>query len=225
MPRLTLALGLIVTLAMVLLTAFPPPILDRARDAVFDGYQRSAPRAYDPEAPVHIIDIDEAALDEYGQWPWPRSYLAELTDRLFEHGAAAVGFDVLFPEPDRTSPDLIVDSWVRFSDQVPPALPDLGLEPHDARFANAIQGRAVVLAIAGGLEGDAPEPLAGFAVTGDVPTTLTRYPAGIGNLPELTAAAMGLGTISLGRNEDGVMDWVKLHDQYEEYQPVHSCCH
>ncbi|OCK08256.1 hypothetical protein C7967_10184 [Thalassospira sp. 11-3] len=28
-----------------------------------------------------------------------------------------------------------------------------------------------------------------------------------------------------GRNEDGVMDWVKLHDQYEEYQPVHSCCH
>ena len=204
MPRLSLALGLLVTIAMVVLTAFPPPILDRARDAVFDGYQRTQPRPYDADAPVHIVDIDEAALEAYGQWPWPRSYLAELTDRLFEHGAAAVGYDVLFPEPDRTSPDLIVDSWVRFSDQLPPALPDLGLEPHDARFAAAMQGRAVVLSLAGGLEGAAAEPLAGFAVTGAVPTALTRYPAAIGNLPELTAAARGLGTISLGRNADGI---------------------
>ncbi|MEJ6388130.1 CHASE2 domain-containing protein [Gymnodinialimonas ulvae] len=204
MPRLSLALGLLVTLAMVVLTAFPPPILDRARDAIFDGYQRIQPRPYDADAPVHIVDIDEAALEAYGQWPWPRSYLAELTDRLFEHGAAAVGYDVLFPEPDRTSPDLIVNSWVRFSDQVPPALPDLGLEPHDARFAAAMQRGAVVLSLAGGLEGDPAEPLVGFAVTGEVPTTLTRYPAAIGNLPELTAAATGLGTISLGRNADGI---------------------
>ena len=204
MSRLTLALGLIVTLAMVLLTAFPPPILDRARDAVFDGYQRTQPRTFDAEAPVHIIDIDEAALDAYGQWPWPRSYLAALTDRLFEHGAAAVGYDVLFPEPDRTSPDLIADSWVRFSDQVPPALPDLGLEPHDSRFAASMDGRAVVLSMAGAVEGDVPEPLAGFAVTGETPDGLTRYPAAVGNLPELTAAAMGLGTISLGRNDDGI---------------------
>ncbi|WP_224814394.1 CHASE2 domain-containing protein [Hasllibacter sp. MH4015] len=204
MQRLTFALGLVVTVLLVALTAFPPPILDRARDAVFDGYQRTAPRPFDANAPVHIIDIDEASLDEYGQWPWPRSYLAELTDRLFDHGAAAVGFDVLFPEPDRTSPDLIVDSWARFSDGIPPVLPDLGLEPHDARFARAISGRSVVLSVAGGVEGVVPTPMAGFAVTGDIPNTLTRYPTAIGNLPELTEAAAGLGTISLGRNEDGI---------------------
>jgi len=97
MARLSLLLSLSVALLMVVLTAFPPPILDRARDAVFDGYQRTAPRPYDPLTPVHIIDIDEAALDAFGQWPWPRSYMAELTDRLFDHGAAAVVFDVLFP--------------------------------------------------------------------------------------------------------------------------------
>ncbi len=129
MGRLTLTLGLIVTVSMVVLTAFPPPILDRARDAVFDGYQRSAPRVYDPDAPVHIIDIDEAALAAYGQWPWPRSYMAELTDRLFDHGAAAVGFDVLFPEPDRTSPDRIVDAWSRFSDRIPPSCLISGSSP------------------------------------------------------------------------------------------------
>ncbi|MEJ6391786.1 adenylate/guanylate cyclase domain-containing protein [Gymnodinialimonas sp. 2305UL16-5] len=204
MARLTLWLSLAVAALMVGLTAFPPPILDRARDAVFDGYQRNAPRAYDPQTPVHVIDIDEAALEEYGQWPWPRSYLAELTDRLFEHGAGAVGYDVLFPEPDRTSPDRIVESWSRFSDGIRPVLPDLGIEPHDSRFAAAIAGRPVVLSIAGGLEGGVPVPMAGFAVTGGVPSGLTRYAAAVGNLPELTQAASGLGTISLGRNEDGI---------------------
>ncbi len=210
MGRLSVLLGLLVSLAMIALSAFPPPILERARDAVFDGYQRTAPRPYDPQAPVHIIDIDEAALDEYGQWPWPRSYLAELTDRLFEHGATAVGFDVLFPEPDRTSPDLIAESWSRFSDVALPVLPDLGLVPHDTRFAAAIAGHPVVLSIAGGAEGEVPVPRAGFAVTGDVPTALTRYPFAIGNLPELTAAAAGLGTISLGRNEDGITRTVPM---------------
>ena len=204
MTRLTFVLGLVVTALMVALTAFPPPILQRAQDAVLDGYQRVAPRPFDPAAPVHIIDIDEAALDEFGQWPWPRSYMAELTDRLFDLGAAAIGFDVLFPEPDRTSPDRIVESWSRFTEGIAPVLPDLGLEPHDARFAAAIAGRPVVLSIAGGAEGEVPAPIAGFAVTGAVPTTLTRYDAAIGNLPELTAAASGLGTISLGRNVDGI---------------------
>ena len=202
MARLSLPLGILVTVAMVLLAAFPPPLLNRARDAVFDGYQRLMPRPYDPAVPVHIVDIDEAALEEFGQWPWPRSYLAELTDRLFDHGAVAVGYDVLFPEPDRTSPDLIAESWTRFMEGAPPDLPDLGLPPHDRLFAEAIADRPVVLSVAGGLEGDVPVPLAGVAVTGDTPNVLTQYPAAITNLEELTQAASGLGTISLGLNDD-----------------------
>jgi adenylate cyclase len=84
--------------------ALAPPILTQARDLVFDAYQRASPRAYDPAAPVHIIDIDEAALDTYGQWPWPRSYMAALTDRLFDHGAAAVGYDICSPNPTAPRP-------------------------------------------------------------------------------------------------------------------------
>lgn len=189
---------------MVLLVWLALPMLARVQDAVFDGYQRLSPRSYDPQAPVHVIDIDEASLAAYGQWPWPRSYMAALTDRLFDHGAAAVGYDVLFPEPDRTSPERIAESWSRFSDGIPPALPDLGLPSHDARFAEAIAGRPVVLSVAGGPDGHIPAPPAGVAVTGAVPTALTRFPGAIGNLPNLTAAATGLGTISLGRTADGV---------------------
>jgi adenylate cyclase len=84
MRRLIAAIGLAVTVLMLALAALSPPILMQARDLVFDAYQRASPRAFDPAAPVHIVDIDEAALDSYGQWPWPRSYLAALTDRLFD---------------------------------------------------------------------------------------------------------------------------------------------
>jgi adenylate cyclase len=200
LKRLTIMLGLSVTALAVGLGALAPPILTQARDLVFDAYQRASPRAYDPAAPVHIIDIDEAALDAYGQWPWPRSYMAALTDRLFDHGAAAVGYDILFAEPDRTSPERIAESWSRFREGIPPVLPDLGLPPHDQVFAAAIEGRPVVLSVAGGQEGEVPVPRAGVAVTGAVPPGLTQYPAAVVNLPELTAAAAGLGTISLGRS-------------------------
>ncbi|MCU4653315.1 adenylate/guanylate cyclase domain-containing protein [Roseibacterium sp. SDUM158016] len=210
MRRLTLALGLSMTALLVALTVLAPPILERARDAVFDSYQRASPRPYDPAAPVHIIDIDEAALDAYGQWPWPRSYLAAMTDRLFEHGAAAVGYDVLFAEPDRTSPERIAESWTRFRPGIPPVLPDLGLPPHDLVFAQAIEGRPVVLSVSGAAEGEVPLPKAGVAVTGDWPAGLTAFPGAIVNLPGLTAAAAGLGTISLGRTADGVTRTVPM---------------
>jgi adenylate cyclase len=205
-----IGLGLAITAAMVLLSATAPPLLMRVQDAVFDSFQRAAPRDFDPDAPVHIVDVDEAALEAYGQWPWPRSYMAALSNRLFDHGAAAVGFDVLFPEPDRSSPERIAESWTRFADGIPPALPDLGLVPHDTRFATAIAGRPVVLSVAGAPTGAVPLPKAGIAVTGAVPGGLTDFDGAIVNLPELTEAAAGLGTISLGRNADGIVRTVPM---------------
>src|SRR5258708_39908969 len=68
-----------------------------------DLFQRVAPRPA-PEAPVFVIDIDEESLRTLGQWPWPRTVLADLTDKLTDAGAAAIGYDLIFPEPDRTSP-------------------------------------------------------------------------------------------------------------------------
>jgi adenylate cyclase len=109
----------------------------------------------------------------------------------------------LFAEPDRTSPERIAESWSRFRDGIPPVLPDLGLPPHDQVFAAAIAGRPVVLSVAGGPEGEVPVPLAGMAVTGALPPGLAQFPAAVVNLPELTAAAAGLGTISLGRSATG----------------------
>ena len=47
-----------------------------------------------------IVAIDEKSLSELGRWPWPRTVMARLVDRLNAYGARAVGFDIVFSEPD-----------------------------------------------------------------------------------------------------------------------------
>lgn len=55
-----------------------------------------------PPLPL-IVDIDEKSLTHLGQWPWPRYQIAKLLKIISDAGAAAIGVDILFPEPDRTS--------------------------------------------------------------------------------------------------------------------------
>ncbi|MDL2266971.1 CHASE2 domain-containing protein, partial [Desulfovibrio sp. OttesenSCG-928-G15] len=66
-------------------------------------------------APV-IVDLDEASLDAYGQWPWPRFLVARVLDRLSQNGVAAVGLDMLLAEQDRSSPGKIRDDLKHFLD-------------------------------------------------------------------------------------------------------------
>src|SRR5512147_3176559 len=87
-----------------------PPILGDLRALIFDQYQRVAPREYKP-APVKIVDIDDASIARIGQWPWPRSVIAQLLAKLREQGAAVVAMDIVFSEPDRTAPDRVFSSW------------------------------------------------------------------------------------------------------------------
>src|SRR5690242_9189216 len=96
-------LGLILVLLLTGLRVADPYPLQVMRQVAFDTFERLKPRT-GPQGPVRVVDIDEASLTRLGQWPWPRDRLALLTDRLTQLGAAAIGYDVLFPEPDRLSP-------------------------------------------------------------------------------------------------------------------------
>ena len=87
-----------------------PLLLDDLRNFVFDSFQRAAPRQYDRDAPVRVVGVDDESLAVFGQWPWPRTRLAELTNKLAELGAAAIVFDFIFAEPDRMSFENIVGS-------------------------------------------------------------------------------------------------------------------
>src|SRR4051812_35559614 len=100
-----LLFGFCIIAALVLLRASDPYPLRVARETMFDFFQQLHPRAA-PDLPIRIVDIDERSLAEIGQWPWSRHTMATLAQRLTELGAAAIAFDVLFPEPDRLSPSV-----------------------------------------------------------------------------------------------------------------------
>ena len=175
---------------------------------VFDGYQRMRPRPYEA-VPVRIIDIDEESLRRLGQWPWPRTRLAELVQKLTKAGASAIAFDMVFAEPDRTSPSRVVDSW--------PAGPGAAalreaarkLPDNDAVFARAIESGPVVLGMPFLDEDNGATPPAGkahIAYGGESPLRfLTDFPGVARDLPALEEAASGIGVFSFSLDSDNIV--------------------
>lgn len=96
------ALALAVLLSSIYWRLNYPIFFHTLQNITFDNYQRIKPRK--PAAtPVRIVDIDEASLEELGQWPWPRTRISKMIEQLSDMGAAAIAFDVVFSEPDRTT--------------------------------------------------------------------------------------------------------------------------
>ena len=133
----------VLLLALVALRAADPPPLQELRLRTFDLFQVLHPRAELVPSPVAIIDIDEASLKAIGQWPWPRTVVADLVTKLKEQGALVIGFDVIFAEPDRMSPAVAAESF-RGLDADTRAKLD-SLPSNDAIFAEAISKARVVV--------------------------------------------------------------------------------
>ena len=90
---LTLFIPLCILGLGVFLKVANPPFLAAMQLKVFDTYQTYQPRPYQ-EAPVTIVDIDEESLKKVGQWPWPRTVMAQIIDQLTALGASVVVMDV-----------------------------------------------------------------------------------------------------------------------------------
>ena len=176
---------------------------------VADAFQRAAPRPYDPAAPVRIVEIDAESLRRFGQWPWPRPYLAELIRRLQALGAAAIAFDILFAEPDRTSPELLIDTANRFATGAAPALRPTLDTLHDTAFAEAIGQAPVVLAALPGMAHEDEPPLDrlfGMVVAGGDPRPRMVSLGGLDRpLPLLVAAASGYGVGGIPVGESAIV--------------------
>ncbi|MEK1932598.1 MAG: adenylate/guanylate cyclase domain-containing protein [Pararhizobium sp.] len=185
--------GLVIVVILTILRASDPQLMRQAREVAFDEYQRIAPRAFE-DLPVRVIDIDEASLKEFGQWPWPRDRMAMLVDRLSEAGVAAIAFDILFSEPDRLSPRTVMRDVVGVDPSLLERLPD-----NDEIFARSIAEKPVVLGFALSNEGSYRPPVkAGFAFTGEPPFHAPpRLTSATPLRPQLEAKAAGIGHISL----------------------------
>jgi adenylate cyclase len=192
--------------------ANPPAAIDRLRLLTFDTYQQLAPRRYRP-APVRIVDIDDESLHRLGQWPWPRNQIAAIIARLRALGAAAIAFDVIFAEPDRTSP-------MRMMSELPAAArtPELAkamaaLPDHDQELAREIAKGGIVLAVAFTSRNAVAVPMKYTMPFGG--TDPRRYlpsspPGAVLPLPALVSAAAGLGAIAFRPDGDGIEHRVPL---------------
>ncbi len=199
--------------------------IDRLANLCFDVYQRVSPRPYE-DAPVRIVDIDDESLAELGQWPWPRSMIATLIERLAGAGAASIAFDITFAEPDRSSPRAMIEALRREA-------PDLDLPPDlaqrvpdgDETLAATIAKYPVVLGDI--LKDGAPPPpdykvKAGFAMAGDNPLiSVKKFDGVVANLPALEAGASGNGYLNHDPEWDRVLRRVPVVFNYRG-QPMPS---
>ena len=169
--------GLLV-IALVIGAAYSPfSPLDRLNYLVFDTYQKLKPREA-TESAVAVVDIDDESIRQLGQWPWSRTVLASVIDRLTAEGAAAIGLDIILSEPDRTSPALAVAQLENQGFQV--TYPGSGAElDHDRILAASFAKAPVVagLVLAEGVTTPPPPAKGGFAFAGDNPAAyLPSYP-------------------------------------------------
>src|ERR1700743_122451 len=203
-------LALLIGLA-ALRIADPPPV-EELRDRTFDTFQLLKPRAK-AARPVTIVDIDEKSLAKLGQWPWPRSRIADIITNLPQMGAVAVAFDIVFAEPDRLNPDSLADS-MRYIDEVTRtrlrALPS-----NDQILSDAIKRSRVVLGETGLAEVnpkfDKALPVTGVAMLGGEPQPFMFDFAGLlRNVEVLDTAAAGRGLFSIKTERDGIVRRVPM---------------
>ncbi|MTH98613.1 CHASE2 domain-containing protein [Roseibium sp. RKSG952] len=197
--RLAFAL---VGLGLILLGCFirvvdPYPVR-MSRLIYFDVLQRLSPREYNPDLPVRVLDIDEESLAEWGQWPWPRTLMAEMVARLGDYGAAAIAFDMLFVEPDRYSPSRLVN------DPALSGLLNLGEDAaqldNDELFGAEIANWPVILGVAARSAQANREivPKAGIIEIGEMPASgLVAVPHWTPPAPPLGRDAAGIGGVNV----------------------------
>ena len=199
--------------ALVSLRIWDPEPLQSLRARTFDFYQVLKPRDAKLR-PAVIVDIDEASLAAFGQWPWPRTLLADLVTKLTKLGSAAIAFDIIFAEPDRMSPAVAAQSFRNLDPQTRDQLQKL--PSNDDVFADAIRRSSrVILGESGfhlAMPSSAPQPPgAGFAMIGPDPGPyLMTFPGLVRNIPVLEQAAAGRGMLTIRAEPDGIVRRVPM---------------
>ena len=167
-----------------------------------------------------VVEIDEQSLQDLGQWPWPRIILAKILQEILSQKPAAVGFDIFFPEPDRTSPVQLKKFYRRVLgvevkvDGFPVAFDD-----HDLVFADTIASGPTVLPLFIAKQGDpyvndslADKYLLKISPSLDIPNSKQI----LFNIPVLQNAASGFGFINASIDSDGIFRRQPLIIRYHE---------
>lgn len=168
----------LVTLALVLGVRFwDPSFVESVRLRYFDELitsQQAKPVS------VHSVNIDEAALDKYGQWPFPRNVYGEIVAELYRRDAGLVVFNVLMPEKDRFNQDPILSNYLQKYPVVLPAVASTKSKNTD--FGSPVQ-----------------------AIGEDPSGKVVEYPGLINSVDILNQVAAGVGIVNTFPEIDGVV--------------------
>jgi len=134
---------------------------------------------------IYTVNIDEAALDKYGQWPLPRAEYAKIIKNLYDRGAGLVVLNVLMAEPDRSGGDAVLSNTLKNYPIVLGSVPS-GKTKNTPR----VPGSAVL----------GPEWL----------DQIVTYPGLIANVSSLENSAAGVGIVNTLPEVDGVNRRVPL---------------
>jgi adenylate cyclase len=205
-----LCLALLIGFA-ALRAADPAPV-EEIRVRTFDAFQRIEPRKKTIR-PVTIVDIDDKSLEKLGQWPWPRTRIADLVTELTRLGAAVIAFDAVFSEPDRLNPAFAADTFRHLDEETRVKL--RALPSNDQIFADAIKASRVVLGESGLPEEiaalDKTLPVTGIAMLGEEPQRfMFDFPGLLRNVPVLEHAAAGRGLFTIRPERDGIIRRVPM---------------
>jgi adenylate cyclase len=184
----------LLTLALILSIRIADPVfVESVRLRYFDTLiTQKAPT----DNNIVTVNIDEAALDKYGQWPLPRAEYAKIVRDLYQRGAGLVVLNVLMPETDRTGGDAALAAVMK---EYPVVLSSVGAEK------NKNEARKFGLVVIGPF--DAPVP---------------TYSGIIANIPRLENSAVGIGTTNTLPEIDGVNRRMPLLTRVENAEGLRS---
>jgi adenylate cyclase len=168
----------LITLVLIAGVRFADPaFVESVRLRYFDQLITSQPKQ---DSPVHTVNIDEAALDKYGQFPFPRGLYADIVKDLYDRNAGLVVLNILMPESDRFGQDT---KLAQALEKYPTVLPQVASTANKNKtFGSAVQ---VVGVDPGG--------------------NLVEYPGIIANVPMLEERAAGVGVVNTFPEIDGVV--------------------
>lgn len=223
-------LGILITVLLVYLQTAAPAglgsVLQRLEYMIYDQrYAIMAKPERDRSHNIVIVDIDERSLQAEGQWPWDRFKLAELVERLEDHGVLVTGFDITFPEPQRNPvSDLLERVSGQFGVDLPAGIEDMaGQLGADAVFAESIASPLmdVVLALSfNPLEaveyGALPESIVDISPDRASRLRLQEMAGYTGNIRVLQEAAAGAGIMNQLPDADGVVRRIPLVVRYRD---------
>ena len=208
--------SIIVAILLGLTRISDPEFVQVLRLKYFDQLQIKYPRVTEGQTYSVIVDIDEKSLREIGQWPWPRTVLADLFNKSREAGMLVLGLDVLFAEKDRTSPELIAEDVKERSPEIANLLKTL--PSNESLAMEAMKAFPTVIGHSGlDVQGDANRndikdtSVKVFLGKNKKPKDwLIKYPGLLANVTEFEKAASGAGTVSVAEEPDGIIRRVPL---------------